>query len=205
MGSDLVDVMAGDFAEALDLSKTSVRKDLFDIKPSSPGYLFWEMDFSRALETKTAGRQLELPFREFSTRRPAEFPKGILVRIITAGDVWVQETLMAPLLEGGSRTVRRFVEVCEQCEEWAEKTKESPITIEEARKILPMHPHCRCSVAVVTARWQAMAKASRPRPPRRTQPLQGQIPQMISFNEFARKMADAAMQAGGQVLMGIGT
>lgn len=178
-GHNVQHQVVASIAEAKDTTQTEINKQT-KIKLASARDLTWEMDIDIDLATTMlrmpAGRQL--PQWRTKTGRPF-VPSGLLVDVITAGDVIKNIVFMGMGHgEGIPMSVQRLVEVCEKCEEIADK---GPYTIEEIQQKWVtgavqldlfyeappgvtnlFHPNCRCSVWPVNRKWKDITIA----PPR---------------------------------------
>lgn len=90
---------------------------MLEIRHATSNNLFWEMDASRVIDDQS---QRKFPKREWKSGEDQQF-KQALVKILTREDELV----------------------CEKCQEVSEH---GPYTLEEAQKILPVHPNCRCFI-----------------------------------------------------------
>lgn len=121
-GTALVQKLVTGIADEMGVPVHDVQ-DQIRVRKATPGELEFSADLSDVYENDMSSRDVPRSRRDPQEReRETEpFAPGALVSIITAGDE----------------------KVCQICEEAAE---EGPYTIEEARRLVPHHPHCRCAV-----------------------------------------------------------
>ncbi|RZN24777.1 HK97 gp10 family phage protein [Bradyrhizobium sp. Leo121] len=119
LGDQLLDDVVEVVAAQTGMDDRVLRRDIV-VTRASPGNLYYSIDASAALIEAPATRPMP-GARRFNRRPDDYFHAEELVNIVTMGDE----------------------EVCKICEALEEG---GPYTIEEARTLLPAHPHCRCVV-----------------------------------------------------------
>jgi hypothetical protein len=124
LGAKAVDAMTVRVAAQTGMPEEIVRRS-FVITPASAGSLKFIIDAKKSMTEETARRPMQSrdQLGRFKKRdEESFFREGELVNIVDMGDE----------------------RVCPICEAAAE---DGPYSIEEARRMIPLHPNCRCVVS----------------------------------------------------------
>lgn len=117
VGETVVAKVASKLANDTGLDESDIRSFIF-VTEATPNNLVWAMDAS---QVAPPSMNWERPWSKTKGETSSGFDSGIIVKIITMDDE----------------------KVCKICEDASEN---GPYTLEEAQKMLPLHPNCRCLI-----------------------------------------------------------